>query len=130
MGYESKIIIVLKTDMLKNKFNLTFGIKMAEFNMGKFDYYNPGPFHNVLDKFRDTTCFYYADDGNTEIIKDRYNEFLKEMNIEPFYKIMQKELIYGNHKNQKLKSLLYYLESLLTWDIPNVKNLRVLHYGY
>lgn len=72
MGYESKLYIVEKSKCI-NKFGEKWGDVIAMFDMCK--YYN---LSDVLRHKPETDCYIIADDGNTEITRDRYGDKMTE----------------------------------------------------
>ena len=122
MGYETKIIIVQKHDRgISN--TLKFGEKIAEFNLCKMDY--SGPYMRKLEDFRKTDCFYYMDDGDTRITKDKYGDILKEINLAALIKILKKE----DQSYFRIPAIIGTLESIVEY-MKNYKNIVALHFGY
>lgn len=120
MGYESKLYIVQKSS-LGGDGDLFWAEKIAEFNLCKMGYNDP--FHTAVNQMRVTDCFIYADDGNTMIVKDRYGEKLKEINISPLIRILEKE----DQGYRRIKPIIALLRS---FGANDWENLIVLHYGY
>ena len=72
MGYESKIFVVRKGG-LQGDCGKNYAQEIARFDLCKV--------YGVSDYLRNapkTDCYIYSDDGNTEIITDRYGEELTE----------------------------------------------------
>jgi hypothetical protein len=122
MGYESKYYIVSKS-----KNNITdhdgklYAHVIAMFDMCKFV-----ELANFFTK--ETDCYIYSDDGNTPILKDGYDDSLKELSIKEALKALLK-VEEGNEQYRRImpfKALLTVLDK----DRNNWDNLFVLHYGY
>ena len=119
MGYESKIIIVRKGH-LTNEDGMRYATKLAEFDLGKV--------YGLSDHIRNrpnTDCYYYADDGNTQITEDRYGERLKEIAVNDLAKMVETAMEYDD----------YYLYPILFATLKGFERLgepRIvcLHYGY
>lgn len=121
MSYKSRYYIVAKS---KSGFECEKGKrwaeKIAEFNMCKFM-----DFANFFKK--ETDCFIYSDDGNTPILKDSYDDPLKELPL--------KEALETIEFLERTKD--YYrrvapFKALLSSIDENFKGeeLFVLHYGH
>lgn len=126
MGYESRIYIAHK-----NYHDYPDGTRLcfvlACINASKCD--------RLYDVFSDSNCWIYADDGNTEVRKDRYGDCLKEAKIQDVVDFIRK-------KEEELQSLGYKLyqfypglhilyHTLIGFTQKNTwKNLVCLHYGY
>jgi hypothetical protein len=118
MGYESKIYVVEKfNNSLDNTTDKKYAQVIATYDMCKFN-----GFDNIFKT--ETDCYIYADDGNTIILKDRYDEPLKETNIENVIKYLEK------HKNTNYRRVNPLLNLLKGFNLKEWDNLTVLHYGY
>ena len=77
MGYESKIYIIEKTKYSWDGDNgMKYARVLAMFDVSKF--------YELSDWFRNkpaTKNYIYADDGDTQIIEDRYGDTLKEASV-------------------------------------------------
>lgn len=85
MGYESRLYVVRKSkSQTSPESGLRFAQKIAVFDLCKVP--------TVSDKMRAykaTDSFIYADDGNTEIVKDDYGEDMKEIPLADAIKILE-----------------------------------------
>lgn len=80
MGYEQKFYIVDKSDSIRG-----FG-EFAEMSyanvIAMFDYSKDNDFASFVDHNSvDTDCYFYADDGNTEVVIDNCGAPLREIGI-------------------------------------------------
>jgi hypothetical protein len=118
MGYESKIYVVEKSDM-KNENNKRYARVITSYDMSKFDRFG-GIFKTESD------CYIYADDGNTEITTDMYDEPLTEASIDVVINYLEKFAIEQDYY-RRVNPLLGLLKGfkLVDWN-----NLTVIHYGY
>ena len=80
MGYESKIYICEKSG-IKDNDGMTYVQVIAMFDMCKM-----GNLINVFD--RKTDCYFYADDGDTKVLEDKYGDALTEAEIEDFIYVL------------------------------------------
>lgn len=124
MGYESKIYVVEKSRHAE-KYGKSWGDVVAIFDLCK--YYD---LSDVLRHKPETDCYIIADDGNTEIITDKYGDTLKETDLKTVIKIMEKSLTEGKNYRRiapTLMALKVFEEQKNNgvWD-----DLVVLHYGY
>lgn len=119
MGYESKIYIVEKSSRSKESGEKRYASVIAMFNMCKF-----GAFGDIFTK--ETDCYIYADDGNTEILEDNYGEPLKEADIEDVIEYLENYET-TNDYYRRVAPLLALLKNL---DPGKWKDISVLHYGH
>lgn len=124
MGYESKIYIVEKRNW-QNESGKTYARIIAMFDLCK--YY---PLSDVLRYKPKTSCFFYADDCNTEVTKDMYGEDLTETTVQTVINVLNKMV----EKGEDYRRIFPLLSTLNTID-EQQKNgdwgeIVVLHYGY
>ena len=122
MGYESKLYIVEKSNIKENVNGkeLYWAQVIAMFDLCKT--------YAVSDKMckaKDTDCFIYADDGNTEIVTDCYGDTLKEMTIKEAIQILEEA---AEHKDYRRYTPCIAL--LQGFDESKWQNVVVLHYGH
>ena len=122
MGYESKIYIAEKSG-LKDDDGMTYAQVIAVFDMCKM-----GNLINAFD--RKTDCYFYADDGNTKVLEDRYGDALTEAEIEDFIYALEEAV--GNGENyRRIFPLLSALQTICEQQKDGKwKNIVLLHYGY
>jgi hypothetical protein len=118
MGYESKLYVVNKRGSLNGE-SKRWAEVVAVFNMCKF-----GDFNGVFIK--ETDCFIYADDGNTEITEDKYGDSLKEASVEDVIKYLE-EYKDTQEPYRRVEPLLGLLKG---FDVSEWEDLIILHYGY
>ena len=124
MGYESRIYIVDKGN-IKNTEGLRWASVIATFEMGKYP-----ELADLFKKSKKTDCYIYADDGNTEIIKDRYDEFLTEANIDDVIAVLENG-VYTETPYRRTLPLLVTLESIKCQiETGYWTDIGILHYGY
>ena len=126
MGYESKIYIVEKTNLFCNEENgMKYAKVLAMFDVSKF--------YELADWFSNkpaTKHYIYADDGDTEIIEDRYGDTLKEASVKEVIDRLEKIVEVENGVDYGrifplLAALKVFEEQSNHWG-----NIAVLHYGY
>lgn len=122
MGYESKIYIAEKTSVAGDN-GMTYVSVIAMFDMCKI-----GDLTNVFQ--RKTNCYFYADDGNTKVLEDRYGDALKEATIEDVIYVLEEDV-----KNGEDYRRIFPLLSALKTIYEQYKNgvwreIVVMHYGY
>lgn len=121
MGYESKIYIVEKGHKFKGETHCFCSV-IAMFDLGKF--------YDVSDFMRRcavTDCYFYADDGDTKVLEDRYNEPLTETTIDKMVETLEEAKAKGNYR--RVSPLLFTLYAMQK-DKDKWGDLAVLHYGY
>lgn len=122
MGYESRLYIVNKStsyDKINGK-EMVYGEIVAIFNLCKVPEVS-----DKMTKYPVTNTYIYADDGNTEIIEDKYGQPLTEIPIIDAIKIL--DYVSRTDRYRRYKPCLSLLES---FDLSEWQNLVVLHYGY
>lgn len=123
MGYESKLYIVQKYDITDDEIGKKYAEVLAVFNMCKFP-----DLSDILTKQKETDCYIYADDGNTRIVEDKYDEKLTEASI-PFVISTLEKILDGGENYRRIYPL---LNALRAFDEQKDKwgELAVLNYGY
>lgn len=119
MGYESRVYVVEKKNHSYTSNEKKYAEVIAVFNMCKFNAFD-GLFKTETD------CYIYADDGNTEILKDRYGKPLTEASITDVITYLEKCQAEQEHY-RRVAPLLALLKG---FDITEWDNIVVLHYGY
>lgn len=122
MGYESRFYVVEKSIIETDDLSMKYATKIAMFDMCKV----PDIVGMIKKSYKPTDVYIYADDGNTKIIKDAYEEPLIEIPIEDMISIMRKAI----DKDGDYRRLRPFLHLLLGFDLTQWNNLVVLHYGY
>ena len=120
MGYESKIFVVRKGG-LQGDHGKNYAQEIARFDLCKV--YGVS---NYLRNAPKTDCYIYADDGNTEIIVDRYGEELTECTPEKLIDLIEKDIEKGGEYWR------YNLILATLRELEKLKDLQIycLHYGY
>lgn len=122
MGYESKIYIGEKSS-LKDNDGMTYVQVITMFDMCKM-----GNLINVFD--RKTDCYFYADDGNTKVLEDKYGDALTEAEIEDFIYVLE-EAVDSGENYRRIFPLLSTLQTIYEQQKDGRwKNIVLLHYGY
>ena len=122
MGYESKIYIGEKSG-IKDNDGMTYVQVIAMFDMCKM-----GNLINVFD--RKTDCYFYADDGNTKVLEDKYGDALTEAEIEDFIYVLE-EAVDSGENYRRIFPLLSTLQTIYEQQKDGRwKNIVLLHYGY
>lgn len=122
MGYESKIYIGEKSS-IKDNDGMTYVQVIAMFDMCKM-----GNLINVFD--RKTDCYFYADDGNTKVLEDKYGDALTEAEIEDFIYVLE-EAVDSGENYRRIFPLLSTLQTIYEQQKDERwKNIVLLHYGY
>ena len=130
MGYESRIYVV-RTDIYDKWDGKPYGSKIAVFNLSNMGNtkYNGVEFTQLFDKVND--CSIYADDGNTEIVKDNYDEELHyTTDIEKVISWLEASEADDSYRRAEL--FLNFLKVLNQQIKTNVwmNEIRLVHYGY
>ena len=123
MGYESKLYVVEKSNTIFPDEEKRYCFVIAMFDLCKFY-----PLSKMLSQYPDTDCYFYADDGDTQVLEDRYGSPLREIPIEDVIEILECDLDNGSTYRR-----IYPLLSMLK-DFQSHRDrwgeLAVLHYGY
>lgn len=117
MGYESKIYVVDKSDMIYD------GVKYSQV-IASFDMCCYPDLKNIFKNQSD--CGFCYDDGSAFITQDRYGETLKECSISALIDFLQNQIDKGE-KYRRIKPLLALLKG---FDESEWENLVCLHYGH
>ena len=122
MGYESKIYIAEKTTLTGDN-GMTYVSVIAMFDMCKI-----GDLTNVFRK--KTDCYFYADDGNTKILEDKYGDALTEATLEDVICVLE-EAVDSGENYRRIFPLLSTLKTIYEQQKNGVwKEIVVMHYGY
>lgn len=121
MGYESTIYIVRKTD-------LKYGLKRYAEVVAMFELSCYPSIANMMRNKKETDCFIYADDGNTEITEDRYGKALTEATPQDVIAVLEKAVASGE-EYRRIFPLLSMLKSFEEHK-EQWKDVAVLHFGH
>lgn len=122
MSYESKLYIV-ERGTLKDDDGMTYASVIAMFDMCKI-----GNLTNVFEQ--KTDCYFYADDGNTRVLEDRYGDTLKEATVEDVIYVLEKAVDSGENY-RRIFPLLSTLKTIYEQQKDSIwGEIIVLHYGY
>lgn len=120
MGYESTFYIVEKSDLYNNKIGKKWAKDIASFDMCKIGA------SSWLSRYPETEYYFYADDGNTEVVEDCYGEPLKEIPISDLIDILENDPeLQGYRRTEPFLALLKGFD-----QSKFNNNLVVLHYGH
>lgn len=122
MGYESKLYVVEKGNRLYRE-EKRYCQVIAMFDLCKFY-----PVSSRRYDYPATECYFYADDGDTQVLEDRYGDPLKEMPIEDVIDILENE-VYNGSDYRRIYPILAALQAL-EHQKHQWGELAVLHYGY
>lgn len=122
MGYESRLYVVEKSD-IRNDTGKRYAEVIAMFNICKCY-----ELSDILTRQKETDCYIYADDGNTKIVKDRYDEKLTEVSI-PFVISTLEKILEGRETYRRIYPLLNALKAF-NEQKDKWGDIVVLHYGY
>lgn len=125
MGYESKLYIVnkLPEHMVIKDNGMQYCELIAMVDICK--YYK---WSEKATNYPRTNCYFYAEDGNKQIVEDGYGYPLKEISLDDAIEILDEAFCSGDNY-RRLRPALTLLQSLK--DNENQWNeIVVLHYGY
>lgn len=123
MGYESRLYIVRKFDTCSYDDGKCYAQVIAMFDMCKF--------YELSDVLRHkpvTDCYIYADDHNTRVLEDRYDEPLTEATVESVIELLE-NIVAKGEEYWRIFPLLSALKSIKE-QTNNWDKIVVLHYGY
>lgn len=126
MGYESKIYIVKKHPRLYTDEDKCYAEVIAMFDLKKCSPIN----EFIAERLPETDCYIYADDGDTRILEDLYDEPLKEISVDEMIRMIDNVsshyiLFSGYTTMQMLKAA---LDEMIKQD--DVYDKVCLHYGH
>ena len=126
MGYESRIYIIEKTNYSWAEENgMKYARVLAMFDVSKF--------YELADWFSNkpaTKHYIYADDGDTEIIEDRYGDTLKEASVKEVIDKLERIIEAENRIDyRRIFPLLAVLKAFESHS-EQWGDIAVLHYGY
>lgn len=124
MGYESKIYIVEKYNFSWKDDGKRCAREIAIIDMCKCY-----PLSDILRNKQKTDCYIYADDGNTEILEDRYGEELTETPLHEAIQIVENVIANEPWGYWRYSVLLATLRAIYDF-VGDDENFVVLHYGY
>lgn len=124
MGYESKIYIVEKY----NTSDLEHGKRYAR-DIVAFDLSKVRRLSRKLQEMPETDCYFYADDGNTQVLEDKYGNPLTECSPEKLLELVRHEIEVESDHYSVYFALLATLESIVEHS-DSWGDVVCLHYGY
>lgn len=125
MGYESKLYVV---DKLSNQASIRpDGMQYCNV-IAMIDLCKYYKWSNKAINYPMTSCYFYTEDGKTQILEDGYGDPLREIPLDDAIEIFEEEF-YSGEDYRRLVPTLTLLQSLK--DNENQWNeIVVLHYGY
>ena len=122
MGYESRLYIVEKTTQ-RNFDDRQWARIIANIELGKVY-----PFSDWFRKQRETQCFFYDTDGNTEVFKDHCGDVLKETDLANT--LLQLEKVSQADGYWRYKVAIDLITSIINATTGYSENIAVLHFGH
>lgn len=124
MGYESKLIVVYKSDLsLPNDNGKVWAEKIAEVRLSKINY-------DVLKKIGEypvASCYYYEHGSENKIVEDFYDKELTEVPLKDMISILKDAEEMNNYRRYKIAIGLLESFNDDDWDTNDIV---VLHFGY
>ncbi len=123
MGYESRLYVVRKSYLYRREDKKQWGEVIAVFNLSKAPAVS-----NEMKLYSATDVYIYDDNGNTEIIMDRYGKPLAEIPLDDAIWLLERaEKAEQIHMHRRYEPCIAMLKAFRNegWG-----NLVVLHYGY
>lgn len=125
MGYESKFYIVRKLrHQIPNDEGMIYAEVIAMVDMAKCY-----PLSSIFNTFPKTKCYFYADDGNTRIIEDRYGSALPEASIPATINVLEAVMHTSTTPYWRYNFLLAILKEVEK-QISPTDDFAVLHFGH
>ena len=123
MGYESKLYVVEKFSNIVEDDGKRYSRIIASFDVCSFP-----ALADVMRYKPETNYYFYADDGETRVLKDKYGKPLTEGTVKSVIEILEKEVANGENywRVFPLLSMLKSIEETL----GDCDRIVVLHYGY
>ena len=124
MGYESRIYIVEKYSLRDSNHGKRYARDIVTFDLSKVSHLS-----RKLREMPATDCYFYADDGNTHVLEDKYGAALTECSPEELLEMVKHEIeVEGDHYSVYF-ALLATLESIVEHR-DHWGDVACLHYGY
>ena len=123
MGYESRLYIVNKTKQRNLDDSRQWAQVIATIELGKVY-----PFSDWFRKQKETQCYFYDTDGNTEIFTDRCGDILKEADLANT--LLQLEKVSQADGYWRYKVAIDLITSIINATTGYSENIAVLHFGH
>lgn len=123
MGYESRLYIVNKTKQRNLDDSRQWAQVIATIELGKVY-----PFSDWFRKQKETQCYFYDTDGNTEIFEDRCGDILKEADLADT--LLQLEKVSKTDGYWRYKVAIDLITSIINATIGYPADIVVLHFGH
>jgi bisphosphoglycerate-independent phosphoglycerate mutase (AlkP superfamily) len=119
MGYDSRIFVVEKSNGAAfEKHGKKYAEIIAKVEMCKFP--------DLRELFtKETDCYIYGDDGNTELLEDCYGDPLTEATIEEVIICLEK-----SEEKEHYRRATILLELLKSFNMNEWPDIAILHYGH
>lgn len=122
MGYESKLVIGRSIDwMMRNDPDGVCVLDIVQLNLSKCDI----PWEKL--RVSDQTYYYYADDGDTHIVEDKYGDKLYAVSIPRLLELMREKNSSSEYRRYELA--IAVLEQF-TRPVWGHERIVCLHFGY
>ena len=124
MGYESKLFIVHKNA------NTNYDKKKKQYAdfIVSIDLSKCYSFSDWMRKRKEADCYIYMDDGNTQILEDKYGKPLTEASVEDVLEHLKKAEKIDSYRRYRLA--IDIMQSFVDHKEDWGGGLAVLHYGY
>jgi hypothetical protein len=125
MGYESKLLIIRKTDVSVETDGFKYAEVMAVYEMGKFP-----PFQKIFNKAACSATKYCPVFGDYEVVEDMYGDPLLERSLDEVIDYLDQIIVLNDDssKYERIRPLFALLQ-----EYQKIQNawyqLAVLHYG-
>ena len=123
MGYESRLYIVNKTRQRNLDDSRQWAQVIATIELGKVH-----PFSDWFRKQKETQCYFYDTDGNTEIFEDRCGDILKEADLADT--LLQLEKVSKTDGYWRYKVAIDLITSIINATIGCTADIVALHFGH
>ena len=124
MGYESRIYIVLKSNLSPDENGRVYAQMLMMYDLCKMGW--TGQFHALLSEAEfNTDVYFYDDTGNNKVTEDRYGDSLKELPIKQLIDALKAD----DDGYRRIKPLRKILQTLHRME-PAFQGMKILHYGY
>ena len=123
MGYESRLYIVNKTKQKNLDDSRQWAQVIASIKLCKVY-----PFSDWFRKQKETQCYFYDTDGNTEIFEDHCGDILREASLADT--LLQLEKVSKTYDYWRYKVAIDLITSIINANIGYTTDIVVLHFGH
>ena len=125
MGYDSKLFIAEKSSLYSSE-EKNYASFIASYDLAVFP-----PISSFMRGCPKADCYIYIDDGNTQILEDRYGDELTQASISDVIKVLEESKNHKDGNYRRIDPILSMLKTLKKQqEEGRWRELVVLHFGH